>query len=137
MHGTVSASPRGACRNVHRLLRPRQSRLTISTESSETGRQNRPLRSPRRTSGPGGGEAVCSPDDAATSVRFLVEMGMLICLGIGGSQLGGPLPVSVVLGVSLPLAAAGMWGRRVAPGASRRLGVEVTLFTAALLAVMP
>jgi hypothetical protein len=64
-------------------------------------------------------------------------MGMLICLGIGGSQLGGPLPVSVVLGVSLPLAAAGMWGRRVAPGASRRLGVEVTLFTAALLAVMP
>jgi hypothetical protein len=39
MHGTVSASARGACRNVHRLLRPRQSRLTISTESSKTGRQ--------------------------------------------------------------------------------------------------
>ncbi|MFL6131398.1 MAG: YrdB family protein [Nocardioidaceae bacterium] len=77
------------------------------------------------------------------AVRFLVEMGMLICLGIGGLQLGGPLLVSVVLGVSLPLAAAGMWGRRVAPRASRRLrdpfrlGVEVTLFTAALLAVMP
>lgn len=77
------------------------------------------------------------------AVRFLAELGMLICLGIGGSQLGDSLLASVVLGLLLPLAAAGVWGRWVAPRASHRLrdpfrlGVEVTLFTAALLAVLP
>lgn len=67
---------------------------------------------------------------------------MLVCLGIGGSQLGDSVLVSVVLGVVLPLAAAVAWGRWVAPRASRRLrdpfrlGIEVTLFVAALLAVL-
>lgn len=76
------------------------------------------------------------------AVRFLAELGMLVCLGIGGWQLGDSLLASVFLGVVLPLMAAGVWGRWVAPRASRRLrdptrlGVEVTLFVAALLAVM-
>jgi hypothetical protein len=76
------------------------------------------------------------------AVRFLAELGMLACLGIGGWQLGGSLPASVVLGVALPLVAAVVWGRWVAPRASHRLGdparlgVEVTVFAAALLAVM-
>ena len=76
------------------------------------------------------------------AVRFLAELGMLVCLGIGGWQLGDSLLASVLLGVVLPLVAAVVWGRWVAPRASRRLrdparlGVEVTLFAAALLAVM-
>lgn len=76
------------------------------------------------------------------AVRFLAEIGMLVCLGIGGWQLGDSLLASLALSVVLPLAAAAVWGRWVAPRASRRLreparlGVEVTLFAAALLAVM-
>jgi Protein of unknown function (DUF2568) len=76
------------------------------------------------------------------AVRFLAECGMLICLGIGGWQLGDSLLTSVFLGVVLPVVAAVVWGRWVAPRASRRLrdparlGVEVTLFVAALLAVL-
>ena len=76
------------------------------------------------------------------AVRFLAEVGMLVCLGIGGSQLGDSLLASIVLGVLLPLAAAVTWGRWVAPRASRRvrdpmrLGIEVTLFAAALFVVM-
>jgi Protein of unknown function (DUF2568) len=76
-------------------------------------------------------------------VRFLAELGMLACLCIGGWQLGGSLLASVVAGVVLPLASGAVWARWVAPRASRRLrdparlGVEVTLFVAALVAVMP
>lgn len=76
------------------------------------------------------------------AVRFLAELGMLACLGIGGWQLGDSRLASVFLGVVLPLMAGVAWGRWVAPRASRRLhdparlGVEVTLFAAALLAVM-
>ncbi|HEU5044515.1 MAG TPA: YrdB family protein [Nocardioidaceae bacterium] len=76
------------------------------------------------------------------AVRFLAEVGMLVCLGIGGWQVGGSLLASLALSAVLPLVAASVWGRWVAPRASRRLrdparlGVEVTLFAAALVAVM-
>jgi hypothetical protein len=76
------------------------------------------------------------------AVRFLAELGMLVCLGIGGWQLGDSLLASVIFGVVLPLVASIIWGRWVAPRASRRLrdparlGVEVTLFAAAFVAVM-
>lgn len=76
------------------------------------------------------------------AVRFFAELGMLVCLGIGGWQLGDSMLASVSLGVVLPVVAAVVWGRWVAPRASRRLrdparlGVEITLFVAALLAVM-
>jgi hypothetical protein len=75
-------------------------------------------------------------------LRFLAELGMLACLGIGGWRLGDSLLASVALGIVLPLVAAGIWGRWVAPRASRRLrdpgrlAVEVTLFAAALASVM-
>ena len=79
---------------------------------------------------------------ALLAVRFLAELGMLVCLGVGGWQRGGTLPGSAVLGVVLPIAAAGLWGRWVAPRAPRRLpdparlGVEALLFTAALLLII-
>jgi len=76
------------------------------------------------------------------AVRFLAEIGTLVCLGTGGWQLGDSLLASLALSAVLPLVAAGVWGRWVAPRASRRLrdparlGVEVTLFAAALFLVM-
>jgi Protein of unknown function (DUF2568) len=79
---------------------------------------------------------------ALLAVRFLAELGMLLCLGVGGWQRGDSVLQSTVLGAGLPLIAAGVWGRWVAPRASRRLrdparlGVEVTLFAAAFLAVV-
>lgn len=79
---------------------------------------------------------------ALLAVRFLAEVGMLVCLGIGGWQRGDGLLVSAVLAVVLPIAAVGTWGRWVAPRAPRRLrdparlGVELTLFTAAILLVL-
>ncbi len=75
-------------------------------------------------------------------VRFLAELGMLGCLGVGGWQLGDSLLASIALGVALVLVATVTWARWIAPRAPRRLrdparlGVEVTLFAAALLAVM-
>ena len=79
---------------------------------------------------------------ALLAVRFLAELGMLVCLGVGGWQRGGTLLGSAVLGVVLPIVAAGSWARWIAPRAPRRLrdparlGVEVMLFAAALLLVM-
>jgi hypothetical protein len=72
-------------------------------------------------------------------VRFLAELGLLACLGVGGWQLGDSAIGSAVLALVLPLLAATVWGRWVAPRASRRLrdpgrlGVEVTLFAVALV----
>ncbi len=77
------------------------------------------------------------------AVRFLAELGLLACLGIGGWQLTDWLAGSLVLAVVLPVVAAGVWGRWIAPRAPHRLrdpgrlGVEVTLFVAALLAILP
>lgn len=79
---------------------------------------------------------------ALLAVRFLAELGMLACLAVGGWHHGGSVPGSVVLVVVLPLAAAAVWGRWIAPRAPRRLrdpgrlGVEVVLFAAALLLVV-
>lgn len=75
------------------------------------------------------------------AVRFLAELGMLACLGVGGWQLGTSLLTSLGYAVALPAAAAFVWGRWIAPRAPRRLedpmrlGVEVSLFTAAILMV--
>jgi hypothetical protein len=76
---------------------------------------------------------------ALLALRFLAELGMLGCLAYGGWALGDDVLVSLALAVGLPVAAAVVWGRWVAPRAShrlddpRRLGVEVVLFTAAVL----
>jgi hypothetical protein len=78
---------------------------------------------------------------ALLAIRFLAELGMLLCLGVGGWQRGDGVPVSVLLGIGLPVVAAAVWGRWVAPRAVRRLSdparltVEVVLFAGALVAV--
>jgi hypothetical protein len=76
-------------------------------------------------------------------VRFAAELGMLAALGYGGWHLVEPVALSVVLALALPLAAATVWGRWIAPRAGHRLAdpaklaVEVILFatTAGLLAL--
>jgi hypothetical protein len=76
------------------------------------------------------------------AVRFLGELGMLACLGIGGWQLAGSVLASAALGLALPLVAAALWGRWVAPRAQHRLrdparlAVEVALFGVALLVML-
>ena len=68
---------------------------------------------------------------------------MLGCLAYGGWAVGdGDVLVSTALAIALPLAAALAWGRWVAPRAARRLedprrmGVEVALFTVAVLVLV-
>ena len=75
------------------------------------------------------------------AVRFLAELGMLAAFAWGGWWLTEQSAWSVVLAVLLPLAAAAVWGRWVAPKSAHRLpdparlGVEVTLFGLALATV--
>src|SRR6478672_8314869 len=79
---------------------------------------------------------------ALLALRFLAELGMLACLGFGGWQVGDTMLASIALGLGLPLVAATVWGRWIAPRASHRLrdparlAVEVTLFAAALAVVI-
>ncbi|WP_323097843.1 YrdB family protein [Intrasporangium sp. YIM S08009] len=71
--------------------------------------------------------------------RFAAELGMLAALGVGGWTAGARAgaAVGVVVAVALPVLAAVVWGRWVAPRAGHRLedparlGVEVVLFAAA------
>lgn len=64
-------------------------------------------------------------------VRFLLELVLLAALAVAGAS------VSPVLAVALPVAAAVVWGRWVAPKATRRLpdprrlAVELVLFAVA------
>lgn len=75
-------------------------------------------------------------------LRFLAELGMLACLGLAGWHLGDSWVASLALAVGLPLVAALVWGRWVAPRASRRLPdparlvLEVSLFGATLATVL-
>lgn len=75
-------------------------------------------------------------------LRFLAELGMLLCMALGGWALGGSFSVSLLLCVALPVVAALVWGRWVAPRASRRLrdpgrlAVEVVMFAVALLLML-
>jgi hypothetical protein len=75
-------------------------------------------------------------------VRFAAELGMLAALGYGGWHLVDRVALSVVLAVVLPLAAALVWGRWIAPRAARRLTdpakllVEVILFASAAVVLV-
>lgn len=68
------------------------------------------------------------------TLRFVAEMGMLVALAWGGWHLAHGTAASIVLAVVLPLLAAAIWGRWVAPRSRHRLpdpgraGVEVVLF---------
>lgn len=75
------------------------------------------------------------------AVRFLLEVCALAALAYGGWHAGGPVWLRVVLAVALPLAAAIIWGRWVAPKAShpmkdpQRLLPEWVVFGGATLAL--
>ncbi len=79
---------------------------------------------------------------ALLALRFVAELAMLGCLAYGGWAIGDDVLVSTALAIALPLAAALAWGRWVAPRAARRLedprrmGVEVALFTVAVLVLV-
>lgn len=67
-------------------------------------------------------------------VRFLTELGLLAALAVTGWRLGDGPVLRVLLAVLLPLVAVAVWGRLVAPRATRRLPdparllVETSLF---------
>ena len=73
------------------------------------------------------------------ALRFLAEMGMLAALAWGGWHLVDNFAGSIVLAVVLPVVAAAVWGRWIAPKAGHRLpdpgraGVELFLFLAAFV----
>jgi hypothetical protein len=50
-------------------------------------------------------------------LRFLLELCALAALAFGGWHAGGPVLVRLVIAVALPLTAAVVWGRWVAPRA--------------------
>lgn len=74
-------------------------------------------------------------------IRFLAELGMLAALAWGGWFLAGDRLPSPVLALLLPVAAAAIWARWVAPRAGHRLadparlGVELAVFVAAVYVV--
>jgi hypothetical protein len=58
---------------------------------------------------------------------FLDELALLAVLGVAGARLGGSAVASTLLTIVLPLAAAVVWGRWLAPRAQRRLGHPLRL----------
>jgi hypothetical protein len=89
----------------------------------------------------GATERPAGPVAALLGLRFLAELGLLAMLGWGGWHLAADVALSAVLAVGLPSLAALVWGRWVAPRATRRLAdparlaVEVALFAAGFYAV--
>ncbi|HET6624991.1 MAG TPA: YrdB family protein [Nocardioidaceae bacterium] len=75
-------------------------------------------------------------------IRFVAELGLLAGFVWIGFRVDGPIALSVVLAVLLPVLAAVAWGLWVAPKSQRRLvdpsrfAVEVTLFGAALIGLL-
>lgn len=78
---------------------------------------------------------------ALLTVRFLTELALLAVFVATGVALGGDPAMQVALGVLLPAVALAVWGRFVAPKASRRLSdparlsVEVALFLVSAVAL--
>jgi hypothetical protein len=75
------------------------------------------------------------------TLRFLLELCAFAGLAYGGWQAGGPVWVRLLLAVALPVVAAIIWGRWVAPRAShpipdpRRLIPEWVVFGGATVAL--
>jgi hypothetical protein len=103
------------------MRQPTTRRRSVSTVTSDAGR-------PPERSAPTAAKA------ALLTVRFLTEVALLAALAVTGAALGGKPAMQVTLGVLLPAVAVAVWGRFVAPRASRRLpdparlSVEVALF---------
>ena len=60
-------------------------------------------------------------------LRFVLELAALGALAYGGWRVPGPLWLRIILLVALPLVAAVIWGRWVAPRASRPLADPLRL----------
>ncbi|GAB3786664.1 hypothetical protein GCM10028818_50270 [Spirosoma horti] len=60
-------------------------------------------------------------------VAFLLEMAMLISLGMWGFQGGRSIGLKYLMGLGLPLLAAGLWGVLAAPRSAHRLGLPYRL----------
>jgi Protein of unknown function (DUF2568) len=73
------------------------------------------------------------------TLRFVAEIGMLVALAWGGWHLVDSPAASIVVAVVLPLLAAGVWARWIAPRSTHRLpdpgraAVEVVLFLGAFV----
>jgi hypothetical protein len=63
----------------------------------------------------------------ALAVRFGIELCALAALAYGGWRVDGPLWLRILLAVALPLLAAVVWGRWVAPRAPRKLADPLRL----------
>jgi Protein of unknown function (DUF2568) len=74
-------------------------------------------------------------------LRFVLELCALAALAYGGWRVPGPVWLRIVAAIALPLLAAAVWGRWVAPRAShpipdpRRLIPEWTVFGGATVAL--
>jgi hypothetical protein len=71
------------------------------------------------------------------TVRFLLELALLVALSIGGWDLADAAMVQVILAVVLPLLAAFVWGLVLSPKAkvaaplAARVAIEIVLFALA------
>ncbi len=71
---------------------------------------------------------------ANLAVAFLLEIAMLVAFAVWGFGLDAPLPVRLLAGLGVPLAAVALWGAVLAPRSSRRLPMPwIVLVKAALL----
>ena len=76
------------------------------------------------------------------AVRFLLELAALAILGVWGWRVGSTAPSKVALAVAAPLVTAIVWGRWVAPRASRRVDdplrvvIELLVFGAGAAALL-
>lgn len=70
------------------------------------------------------------------AVRFVTELALLAALAVTGWRLGDGPVLQVLLAVLLPLVAVAVWGRLVAPRASRRLPDPARLLVEASLFVV-
>ena len=78
---------------------------------------------------------------ANVSLRFVLELCVLVALGYWGFQVGRSVPLKTLLGIGAPLLAAVVWGVFVAPKASvpvpdpLHLVLELVVFGAATVAL--
>lgn len=79
---------------------------------------------------------------ANLALRFVLELCALAALAVGGWHAGGPVWLRVLLAITLPLLAAVIWARWVAPKAShpipdpQRLIPEWVVFGGATVALV-
>jgi hypothetical protein len=74
-------------------------------------------------------------------LKFLIELAALAAFAYWGANTG-EMPLSLLLAIATPLAAAAAWARFAAPKSQQRLPLqprirfELTVFTAAVLALL-